>query len=59
MDPRTLVADVDHFKQERVESDLGTGRSEDRLVGARRAGGDDDTVEIVVADELHHRVLPG
>ena len=47
--PRALVADVDHLEQVGVEADPGQGLAEDRLVGPRRAGGDHDPVELVLA----------
>ena len=50
--PARLVADVGHLEEERVEPGLAQGVLEDGLVGARRAAGHDDAVEVVLLDLL-------
>ena len=50
VNPRALVADVHHLEEVRVETGLGAGAAEQRLVGARGAGGDDHAVELLFLD---------
>ena len=55
--PRALIADVDHFQQIGIQADGGTSLPEDGLVGSRGAGGNDDTVQLLLADELDQPIL--
>ena len=50
--PRALVADVGHLEQVRVQPRLADSLLEQRLVGTRRARGDDHPVQAVCFDFL-------
>ena len=52
MNPGALVPDVGHLEEVGVQSRLANGVAEDGLVGARRAGGDNDPVQSVLGDAL-------
>jgi hypothetical protein len=47
MHPRTLVPDIDHLEEVGIHAGLGTGTGKERMMGARRAGGDHHPVEVV------------
>ena len=57
--PGILLPDVDHLKEELVESALGHRRAEGMLVQVRRAGGHHDPVQLVLPNVLLNQVLPG
>ena len=55
--PRVVLADVDHVEEERVQSAGLGGAPEGVLVQQRRAGGNDDAVELELADVLLNQLL--
>ena len=55
--PGVLVADVGHLHQVGVQARLPQGVLEQRLVGTRGAGRDDDPVQPVLADLFRHELL--
>ena len=50
--PGALIADVGHLEEVLVETRLADRLLEQRLVGPRRAGGDDHPVEAMLLDRL-------
>ena len=57
VDPGALVADVGHLEEIGIESSLGHGVAEKRLVGSRSAGGDHHPIQTVFGDLLLDPVL--
>ena len=57
--PRALLADVGHLQEVLVDAGPLQRLAERRLVHARAAGGDDDTVERVLCDVLDDHLLTG
>ncbi len=57
MYPGTLVADIGHFKEIRVEPGIAHGFLEQRFVGPRRTGSHDNAVELLFFDDLNHLLL--
>ena len=57
VDPGALVADVGHLEEVRVQAGLPERVAEQRLVRARRAGGDDHAVQPMLLDGLANLCL--
>jgi len=57
VDPAALVADIGHIEEIFVDPGLPQGRHEQRFMGARRAGGDHQPVETMLADDGPDRFL--
>ncbi len=55
--PRVVLADVDHVEEERVQPAGLGGAPEGVLVQERRTGGNDDAVELELADVLLDELL--
>ena len=55
--PGTLIANVGQVEQIGIEPHLVDGLLEQRLVRAWRARGHHDAVELVLGDDMLHRVL--
>ena len=48
--PGALIANVGHLQQIGVETGIAQRIAEDRFVGSRRAGGDDDAIQAILVD---------
>ena len=57
--PRAVLAQVGHFALEGIDAAFLGGAPKRRLVHARRAGGDDHAIELLVDNRVLEHGLPG
>ena len=57
MHPRTLVADIGHFKQGTIQSGLAQGSLKERFMGTRSAGRHHQPVQLVLLNGLGQHPL--
>jgi hypothetical protein len=59
VNPGALITDIDHLEKIRIESCLFTALAEKGLVSSRAAGGNNNTVELLIFDGIFDFVYAG